>query len=100
MLRTDKLDEALLAEARKLPGVGDVEARRVLRGRIKAGPAEWRSLTLFVVKDYGDIRISRLVPQAGAWPPATGEILIERDALQVVRAHIGDSVTVRTPAGS
>ena len=44
-----------------------------------------------MVKDYGDIRISRLVPQAGAWPPATGEILIERDALQVARARIGDS---------
>ena len=33
------------------------------------------------------------MPQAGAWPPATGEILIERDALQVARARIGDAVT-------
>jgi len=100
VLRTDRVDDALLAEATKLPGVGEVEARRVLRGRIKAGPAEWRSLVLFVVKDYGDIRISRLVPQAGAWPPATGEILIERDALQVARARVGESVRVRTAGGT
>jgi putative ABC transport system permease protein len=100
VLRTDRVDDALLAQVTKLPGVGDAEARRVLRGRIKAGPAEWRSLTLFVVEDYGDIRISRLVPQAGAWPPATGEILIERDALQVARARIGDLVAVRTAGGT
>ena len=100
VLRTDRVDDALLAEARQVPGVGDVEARRVLRGRIKAGPGEWRSLVLHVVKDYGDVRISRLVPQAGAWPPATGEILVERDALQVARARIGDSVTVRTAGGA
>ena len=100
VLRTDAIDDALLAQVAKLEGVGEAEARRVLRGRIKAGPVEWRSLTLFVVKDYGDIRISRLVPQAGAWPPATGEILIERDALQVARARIGDSVTVRTAGGT
>jgi len=99
VLRTDKVDDALLAQVVKRPGVAEAEARRVLRGRIKAGPAEWRSLVLFVVKDYGDIRISRLVPQAGAWPPATGEILIERDALQVARARIGDSVTLRTAEG-
>ena len=100
VLRTDKVDDALLAKVEEAPGVGDVEARRVLRGRIKAGPAEWRSLTLFVVKDYGDIRISRLVPQAGAWPPATGEILIERDALQVARARIGDRSRSGRPRGS
>src|SRR6185503_11968980 len=68
-------------------------------GQIKAGPIQWRNLTLFVVKDYADIRVSKLEREAGAWPPATGEILIERDALQVAKARIGDRVTVKTPNG-
>ena len=51
---------------------------------------EWRNLTLFVVKDYGNIRVSKLVPEQGAWPPAAGEILIERDAFQVARTSIGE----------
>jgi putative ABC transport system permease protein len=59
----------------------------------------WRNLMLFVVKDYGDIRISKLEPEQGAWPPAVGEILIERDAFQVVDAGIGDAVVVKTPNG-
>lgn len=99
-LATEAIDEALLKGIAAHPGVSEVEARRTVTGRIKSGPVEWRGLTLFVVKDYGDIRVSTLKPQLGAWPPAAGEILIERDAMQVARARIGDTVTVRTARGT
>ncbi len=98
-LATDALDDALLREIVTRPGIAEAEARRIVSGRIKTGPVQWRGLILFVVKDYGDIRVSTLQPQAGAWPPARGEILIERDALQVAKARIGDTVTVRTTNG-
>ncbi|HVQ27446.1 MAG TPA: ABC transporter permease, partial [Planctomycetota bacterium] len=96
----DRLDDALVRALAEQPGIGEVEGRRSLRGRIKAGPGEWRNLQLFVVRDYADVRISRLTPQQGAWPPATGEMLVERDALQVVNARIGQEVKVRTPGGA
>ena len=99
-LRTDRLDDELVAAVAASKGVSDAEARRALTGRIKAGPVEWRNLTLFVVKDFRDIRVSTLKPQQGAWPPGPGEILIERDAVQVARARIGDSVTIRTARGN
>ena len=95
----EPIDDALLKTIAAHSGVREVEARRIVTGRIKAGPVNWRSLVLFVVKDYGDIRVSTLKPQAGVWPPATGEILIERDAMQVAKAKIGDTVTVRTSNG-
>ena len=79
--------------------VSDAEARRVVTGRIKAGPMEWRNLTLFVVDDYANIRVSTLKHERGAWPPSTGEILIERDAFQVIHARIGDAVRVKTANG-
>ena len=99
-LRTDKLDDELVAAVAASKSVSDAEARRTLTGRIKVGPVEWRNLTLFVVKDFGNIRVSTLKPQQGAWPPAPGEILIERDAVQVARARIGDSVTIKTARGN
>lgn len=99
VLRTDAVDDALLAGVVSNHAVAEAEARRTVTGRIKSGPVEWRSLRLFVVKDYGDIRVSKLVPQQGAWPPATGEILIERDAFQVAKTRIGDTVTVRLAGG-
>jgi putative ABC transport system permease protein len=98
-LRVDKLDDELVAAIAASKGVSEVEARRTVTGRLKAGPVEWRNLTLFVVKDFGDIRVSTLMPQQGAWPPAPGEILIERDAVQVAKARIGDSVTIKTTRG-
>src|SRR5687768_11365171 len=95
VLRVDRIDDGLVAEILQNPEISDAEPRRTVTGQIKAGPVQWRNLTLFVVKDYGDIRVSKLEPEAGAWPPATGEILIERDAFQVVRANIGDQAKAR-----
>src|SRR5437016_1950190 len=98
-LHTDGIDDALIAAVLANRDVSDAEARRVLHGRIKRGPAEWRNLTIFVVKDYGNIRVSKLLPEQGAWPPAAGEILIERDAFQVAHVKIGDTVTLRLGQG-
>lgn len=100
VLHVDRVDDELVKTILQNPDVSDAEPRRRVNGQIKAGPVQWRNLVLFVVKDYGDIRISKLEPEAGAWPPATGEILIERDAFQVAKAKIGDQVTVKTANGS
>ncbi len=99
VLRFDRIDDDLVKAILQNPEVSDAEPRRTLSGQIKSGPAQWRNLILFVVNDYGNIRVSKLVPEHGAWPPATGEILIERDAFQVAQASIGDAVTVKTPNG-
>jgi putative ABC transport system permease protein len=99
ILRTDRIDDELVAAVLSDQAISDAEPRRVVTGQIKAGPAQWRNLVLFVVKDYGQIHVSKLEPQQGAWPPATGEILIERDAFQVASAKIGDTVRVKTVNG-
>ncbi len=99
VLRVDLADDDLVKAILQNPEVSDAEPRRTISGQIKAGPVQWRNLVLFVVHDYGNIRVSKLVPEDGAWPPATGEILIERDAFQVAKANIGDAVTVKTANG-
>ncbi|HSK28670.1 MAG TPA: ABC transporter permease, partial [Candidatus Limnocylindria bacterium] len=99
ILRVDSIDDELVRTVLQNRDVSHAEPRRVISGQIKSGPMRWRNLMLYVVKDYGDIRVSRLEPERGAWPPATGEILIERDAFQVVGANIGDAVIVKTANG-
>ncbi len=98
-LRTDAVDDATLAAIEAAGEVSVAEARRSLGGRIRAGSAGWKTLTLFVVRDFGRIRVSTITPQAGAWPPGRGEILIERDAFQVAKTKIGETVHVRTRDG-
>lgn len=99
-LATDAIDDALLKSIAMHPGVAEAEPRRTVSGRLKVGPVQWRNLMLFVAKDYGDVRVSTLKPEQGAWPPAAGEILIERDAMQVARTRIGDTLTIKTGRGN
>lgn len=99
ILHTDAIDEHMLATVLADPEVGAAEARRTVFGRIKTGPAQWHNLALFVIPNYGDIRLNKFVPEKGAWPPATGEVLIERDAMRVARTWIGDTITFRVADG-
>jgi putative ABC transport system permease protein len=99
VLRVNSIDNDLVKAILRNPEVSDAEPRRTIGGQIKAGPVQWHNLVLFVVEDYGNIRVSKLVPERGAWPPATGEMLIERDAFQVAKANIGDAVMVKTANG-
>ncbi|HKS10652.1 MAG TPA: FtsX-like permease family protein [Pyrinomonadaceae bacterium] len=99
VLRVDAIDDELVAAVLQNPEVSNAEPSRTISGQIRTGPMQWRNLRLFVVKDYGNIRVNKLVPEKGAWPPATGEILVERDAFQVARANIGDAVVVKTADG-
>ena len=98
-LAIDRLDAAGVRVAQAVPGVEAAEARRTVRGRIKTGPAQWRNLALFARGDFAASRIGTVEPESGSWPPGAGEVAIERDALQVARAGIGDVVIVRTEAG-
>ncbi len=98
-LYLDRVDDAVVAAARGVAGIGDAEARPVITARIRVGQDEWAPLVLYVVRDFGDLRLDRFSRDAGAWPPGDGEVLLERSGLAVARAAIGDSVTVRLAAG-
>src|SRR5262249_41712076 len=86
VLLIDTVDDALLASVAGREDVEAADARRVLTGRIRTGETGWRRLTIFVIRDFQELRINTVTPDRGAWPPARGEILIERDAFQVARA--------------
>src|SRR5205823_1280876 len=63
ILHTDAIDDALISAVLAGRDVSDAEARRVLWARIRTGPATWRNLGIFVVKDYGNVRVGKVVPE-------------------------------------
>jgi len=85
--------DALVDTARRVPGVADAEARPVIGGRIRIGKELWLPLTLFVIRDFRDVRMDRVT---GAKPIADDQILIDQSSLGITRANIGDRVIVRT----
>ena len=92
-------DAELVQVVRRMDGVREAEGRRSVRVRLKIGPDEWRTLSLDAVHDYDDIRLNKIAPENGAWPPPKRELLIERASLPLTNANVGDMVVVETPDG-
>ena len=90
-------DAALLARVRQRADIAQVEAAASLRGRIELWPGDWAPLLLFVVPDLETQAINTVHPEAGAWPPATGTLLIERSALPLTHRAIGAPITIELP---
>jgi putative ABC transport system permease protein len=99
-IELDRVDEALLAAVRARPGIAAAEARETLVARVQVAPDQWRPLLLFVVPDFNAMRISTFTREQGAWPPPDGTMLLERTALPMLNAKLGDSVVVKTPHGA
>ncbi len=91
--------EDVLDAVRAMPEVKDADARRTISVRVKTGADEWNDMTLYAVRDYHDVRVDKIFPQVGAWPPPDKQILLERQSLSLINTHIGDTVTIELPDG-
>jgi putative ABC transport system permease protein len=90
-------DEDFVRSVRNMKDVQDADARRAIDARIQVGPGEWVNLRLFAIEDYDEIRVNKIWSESGAWPPPEREILIERAALPLIKAQVGDVVLIETP---
>lgn len=91
-------DQVLEGATQKLPGIKDIEARRTLNGRVRTKDGLGTEITIFVIKDFKGLKNTTFQPEKGKWPPAKGEILIERAAMGLVKAGIGDNIAVKIPS--
>lgn len=94
----DGFDDDLVETIKRMREVDEAEGRRRVTVRLNVGPDQWRDLQLFAIPDYDDIRINKVRPESGDWPPPEHEMLIERAALGLTQAEVGDSVTIKTSA--
>ncbi|MEO5686131.1 MAG: FtsX-like permease family protein [Burkholderiaceae bacterium] len=92
-------DAALLARVRQRSDIAQAELAATLRGRIERGPGDWAPLLLFVVPDFSTLAVNMVHPEVGAWPPATGTLLVERSALPLTRRAVGAAITIALPHG-
>lgn len=99
ILCLDSFDDNLVKAVDSMREVAEAEARRRVSLRVKTGPDEWRTLWLIAVSDFDDIKIDQFRPEQGDWPPPDHEMLIERAALGLMNANVGDTILVKTPQG-
>jgi len=113
---TEAFDDDLVQMVRRMPGVGEVEARTMTIMQMQVGD-EWKSLYLFAISDFNDIRINKVTPQGayqaapdfhaerGTWPPPEHTISLERSSLLIpglvpANLKVDDKLQVRYSTNS
>ena len=99
ILTLNTFDEDLVETVRNMREIEAADARRSVTVRLQTGPSEWINTQLVAIPDFEDMKVSIVKPESGAWPPEDHEILLERSALGVLKAKVGDTVTIKTPSG-
>jgi putative ABC transport system permease protein len=97
---TQPIDADVVNTVRDVEGVEEAQGRRTVWGRIKIGATgDWRAIKLVAPDDFADMRVNRIMPESGDWPPPDGTLLLERSSLSATGALVGDVVTVEAPNG-
>lgn len=94
------LDDATLAALQALPEVAAATRRstKVARWR-RSGDEAWGRATLFVLEDFAEQKLAVLGHEQGARVPTLGTVLVERSAMAVLGASLGEILEVATSKG-
>ncbi len=98
----DGFDQDFVQMVRRIPGIQDAQGRRSTMVRLQVGPNQWIPLNLSTWRDFRNVRIDQVNPYSGAWPPAKGEILLERSSLRLAAMPdfaAGEALTVQAADG-
>lgn len=97
---TQTINENQLDSIREMAGVKAVETRQVVMGRIQTNSNQYKSIMLFVIPDYDNLTLDTFKSEEGAYPPKTGDILIERVAVKLSNATLNNPVVIDVPGGN
>ncbi|MEM1033973.1 MAG: FtsX-like permease family protein [Myxococcota bacterium] len=92
---TDAVDADLLRRVASLPGVAGAEARRQVRARAEVGDGTWRSVLIYAIRDFDDMRVSKVHALDGSAPPSVGSALVEQSAVSVLGTERGATLALR-----
>ncbi|MFZ6875110.1 ABC transporter permease [Undibacterium sp. Di27W] len=99
-LKIDNIDAALVQAIRNFPGIAAAQASAKVNADIQMTDGRSQALNLMIVDDFKDMRINSIFPENGAWPPAPGTLLLEKDSLKKLKLNIGDVLQLKMADGS
>ncbi len=94
MLRTSTFSPALVDDVVAHPAVAAGDGRRLLPALAIGDDGGRTAVELVAMTDFGDNQVSLIDPRSGTWPPANGEVVMERASLGELGAALGDVVTI------
>lgn len=90
-----EFDQDLVDAVARMPAVAAAEGRRREGLQVLVGPDQWKNLSLITIADFDAMRLNKVLPVRGGWPPAKRELLVERSSLALLNADVGDLITVK-----
>ncbi|MCI0645281.1 MAG: FtsX-like permease family protein [Chloroflexi bacterium] len=93
---------AIAAETRQQPGIFEATARTQYTLQVQQEDGGWgpNPLQIFVAAPDDPMRIENFIVEQGSWPPAAGEILIDRSSFDLLNLEVGGVVIVQAPNGA
>ena len=88
-----------LRTARSRPGVLDAALRARAGARMTLPTGRRVPLLLFIAPARDPMTVAGFTPERGHWPPADGEVLLERSSLEPFGLRPNDRVELETPDG-
>jgi len=98
VLTFEAFDDDVVNAVKNMREIKEAEARRRVSLRVKVGD-DWQMMWVSAIPDFNDIKIDRISPETGAWPPKDRDLLLERSAQALLKATVGDTITIKTPEG-
>lgn len=93
-------DTDLAAEVASWPTIESAAVSRTVVARMEREVNEWFPIILFVLDSFEAREIGRFYAENGRSQPQAGEILLERNSLEVIPQQIGDPLLIQIPNGS
>ncbi len=93
VLFVSNFDDSIVETTWRVGGVLDAQGRRSVEIRVQVGPDEWKSMDVEAIGDYDELRLNKILPIRGDWPPAKESILLERASINLANAGIGESLS-------
>jgi putative ABC transport system permease protein len=100
-LRTSAFDAEMLDTVENMRHIREAEGRRVFSARVRpAGEGAWTALDIVAIEDFDGLRINLLRPVAGLTKPSKKQILLEREAVQILGLGPGDVLEIELADGT
>jgi putative ABC transport system permease protein len=96
---TDPFEEEFLRTIERIPGVDEVEGRRVIAVRTSADGSRWQSQSLVAVEDFETMNINKLATVDGTQYPARRELMVSTDFMNDTGYKVGDQIHVKFADG-
>ncbi|MDJ0755335.1 MAG: FtsX-like permease family protein [Ardenticatenaceae bacterium] len=91
--------EEVAETIKAMPEIAAAEPRKGVYGRVQTGPDTWQQVNFITLPDFEAIEVDKISSESGTWPPGRHEMVVERTALSLLNAEVGDTVIVKGPNG-